>query len=205
MIGVDEAGRGPLFGRVYSAAVILPDNNFDFSLLKDSKKFTSEKKIREVYDYIKKNALFYSITYKDEKYIDTHNILEATLDSMKISCKHVIDDYIKHNDISNIKIYIDGNHFKPYFHMYDEQIYWIPYECVVKGDSIHKCISAASILAKVERDLYIKELCENEPQLNEYYYLLNNKGYGTKKHIEGIQKYGLSDYHRKTFKLKQKL
>jgi ribonuclease HII len=86
MIGVDEAGRGPLFGRVYSAAVILPEDNFDFSLLKDSKKFTSEKKIKEVYDYIKEHALFYSITYKDEKYIDTHNILEATLESMKISC-----------------------------------------------------------------------------------------------------------------------
>lgn len=203
MIGVDEAGRGPLFGRVYSAAVILPENNFDFSLLKDSKKFTSEKKIKEVYDYIKENALFYSITYKDEKYIDTHNILDATLDSMKISCKHVIDDYIKNNDISNIKIYIDGNHFKPYFHMYNEKIYWVPYECVVKGDSIHKCISAASILAKVERDLYIKELCKNEPQLNEYYDLLNNKGYGTKKHIEGIKSYGQSEYHRKTFKLKK--
>ena len=119
MIGVDEAGRGPLFGRVYSAAVILPEDNFDFSLLKDSKN-SHLKKIKEVYDYIKEHALFYSITYKDEKYIDTHNILEATLDSMK-DYKHVIDDYIKHNDISNIKIYIDGNHFKPYFHMYNEK------------------------------------------------------------------------------------
>ena len=87
--------------------------------------------------------------------------------------------------------------------MYNEKIHWVPYECVVKGDSIHKCISAASILAKVERDLYIKELCENEPQLNDYYDLLKNKGYGTKKHIEGIKLYGQSEYHRKTFKLKK--
>ena len=204
MIGIDEAGRGPLFGRVYSAAVILPDD-FDLSLLKDSKKFTSEKKIKEVYDHIKEHALFYNISYKDEKHIDKYNILESTLQSMGVCCKHIIDDYIKKNDISNIKIYIDGNHFKPYFHMYNNKIHWLPYECVIKGDSIHKCISAASILAKVERDLYIKELCVKEPQLDEYYGISKNKGYGTKRHIEGIQKYGLSDYHRKTFKLKKKL
>lgn len=192
MIGVDEAGRGPLFGRVYTAAVILPDG-FDLSLLKDSKKFTSEKKIKEVSDYIKKNAS-YCISYQDEYYIDKVNILNATVKSMQQSVIGLLNTY----DVSNVKIYVDGTQFKPCF--YKDK--WLPYECVIKGDSLHKCISAASILAKVERDEYIRELCKENPELDERYGLLNNKGYGTKRHIEGIRKYGYCEYHRKSFKLR---
>lgn len=196
MIGVDEAGRGPLLGRVYTAAVILSDD-FDVSLLKDSKKFTSEKKIKEVYHYIKTHADYYHISYKDETYIDKVNILNATIKSMQDSVYEVLKNYKK--DLKEVKIYVDGTQFKPCFYK-DE---WIPYECVIKGDSIHKCISAASILAKVERDEYIRELCKEHPELNEKYGLLKNKGYGTKIHIEGIKQYGYSEYHRKSFKLKQ--
>ena len=192
MIGVDEAGRGPLFGRVYTAAVILPDG-FDLSLLKDSKKFTSEKKIKEVSDYIKKNAS-YCISYQDEYYIDKVNILNATIKSMQQSVIGLLNTY----DVSNVKIYVDGTQFKPCF--YKDK--WLPYECVIKGDSLHKCISAASILAKVERDEYIRELCKEKPELDERYGLLNNKGYGTKRHIEGIKTYGYCEYHRKSFKLR---
>ena len=192
MIGVDEAGRGPLFGRVYTAAVILPDG-FDLSLLKDSKKFTSEKKIKEVSDYIKKNAS-YCISYQDEYYIDKVNILNATIKSMQQSVIGLLNTY----DVSNVKIYVDGTQFKPCF--YKDK--WLPYECVIKGDSLHKCISAASILAKVERDEYIRELCKENPELDERYGLLNNKGYGTKRHIEGIRTYGYCEYHRKSFKLR---
>jgi ribonuclease HII len=192
MIGVDEAGRGPLFGRVYTAAVILPDG-FDLSLLKDSKKFTSEKKIKEVSDYIKKNAS-YCISYQDEYYIDKVNILNATIKSMHQSVIGLLNTY----DVSNVKIYVDGTQFKPCF--YKDK--WLPYECVIKGDSLHKCISAASILAKVERDEYIRELCKENPELDERYGLLNNKGYGTKRHIEGIRTYGYCEYHRKSFKLR---
>ena len=200
MIGVDEAGRGPLFGRVYTAAVILSDD-FDLSLLKDSKKFTSEKKIKEVYDYIKANALYYHISYKDELYIDKVNILNATIKSMHESVYEVLNLYQNdlNNDLNYVKIYVDGTQFKPCF--YKDK--WIPYECVIKGDSIHKCISAASILAKVERDEYIRDLCKEKPELNEKYGLFKNKGYGTKIHIEGIKKYGYCEYHRKSFKLKQ--
>ena len=192
MIGVDEAGRGPLFGRVYTAAVILPAG-FDLSLLKDSKKFTSEKKIKEVSDYIKKNAS-YCISYQDEYYIDKVNILNATIKSMQQSVIGLLNTY----DVSNVKIYVDGTQFKPCF--YNDK--WLPYECVIKGDSLHKCISAASILAKVERDEYIRELCKENPELDERYGLLNNKGYGTKRHIEGIRTYGYCEYHRKSFKLR---
>jgi ribonuclease HII len=193
MIGVDEAGRGPLLGRVYTAAVLLPDD-FDVSLLKDSKKFTSEKKIKEVYAYIKQNAK-YCITYKDETYIDKVNILNATIKSMQESVHGILNTY----DLSDVKIYVDGTQFKPCF--YKDK--WIPYECVIKGDSLHKCISAASILAKVERDEYIRELCKQHPFLDERYGLFKNKGYGTKIHIEGIKTYGYCEYHRKSFKLKQ--
>jgi len=202
MIGIDEAGRGPLLGRVYSAAVILPDKGFDLSLLKDSKKFTSQTKITAVSDYIKENALLYNIQYVDEIVIDNINILNATIQSMHECSKQLINEYIKEYDIKSVKLYIDGSYFKPYFHVINGDVCWIPHECVIKGDSIHKCISAASILAKVERDKYIKELCEKEPELIERYDLLNNKGYGTKKHIEGIKKYGLSKYHRQSYKLK---
>lgn len=192
MIGVDEAGRGPLLGRVYTAAVLLPDD-FDVSLLKDSKKFTSDKKIKEVYEYIKQNAK-YCITYQDEGYIDKVNILNATIKSMQQSVYGLLNTY----ELSDVKIYVDGTQFKPCF--YKDK--WIPYECVIKGDSLHKCISAASILAKVERDEYIRELCKQHPVLDERYGLFKNKGYGTKIHIEGIRKYGYSEYHRKSFKLK---
>jgi ribonuclease HII len=90
-LGVDEAGRGPLLGRVYTAAVILPkDDSFDHSKMKDSKKFTSKKKIREVAEYIKSNAIAYAITYSDEKKIDDINILQATMDSMRRSILETI-------------------------------------------------------------------------------------------------------------------
>ena len=201
MIGIDEAGRGPLFGRVYTSAVILPKDNFDMTLLKDSKKFTSKKKIKEVYDYIKENALYYSINYSDENEIDTLNILGATIKSMKESAKQVITQYIEKNKIDNVKLYVDGSNFNPLFYNNDTYSTYIPYECVVKGDSIHKCISAASILAKVERDKYIENLCNEHPELDEKYNLKQNKGYGTKKHIEGIKEYGYSEFHLKSFKV----
>ena len=90
-IGIDEAGRGPLFGRVYTAAVILPkDDTFNYHNLKDSKKFSSEKKINEVADYIKEHAIAWSVTYNDEKVIDNINIRQAVLNSMHQSIRNVI-------------------------------------------------------------------------------------------------------------------
>ena len=104
-IGIDEAGRGPLFGRVYTAAVILPDDeNFDYSLLKDSKKFHSEKKINEVANYIKENAFAWSITYNDEKMIDKINIRQSVLSSMHQSIKKIVNEHI--NDGKNHRLLI---------------------------------------------------------------------------------------------------
>ena len=192
-IGVDEVGRGPMFGRVYTAAVVLPKNNtFKHELMKDSKKFTSEKKLKEVYNYIRENAIYYSVTYEDEKSIDTNNIKEATHLSMHKSIK-AIPNY------QNSLLLIDGVNFKSLTYFDNDLIKQVNNICIEKGDGKYTAIAAASILAKVERDAYINELCEKNPFLVQYYDLKKNKGYGTKKHMEGILKYGISEMHRKSF------
>ncbi len=199
-IGVDEAGRGPLFGRVYSAAVVLPpqDGNFDLSLIKDSKKFSSSKKIKEVAKYIKDHALYWGIGYCSEKIIDSKNIREATFSSMHSAIRSILAKA----DTSDVILHIDGNGFNPLLYFHNNQFIEIPHKCIIGGDNIDKSIGAASILAKVARDEYIEEMCSMYPELIEKYDLLNNKGYGTKKHREGIHNYGLSNWHRKSFKLK---
>lgn len=209
-IGIDEAGRGPLFGRVYSAAVILPKNDdFKFELLKDSKKFTSKKKLLEVYEYIKENAICYSYSWKNEEFIDKNNILASTHTCMHKCIRQIIDkmDIIyNHNDDKKkynekYMLLIDGNNFKPYtyFNNYNETIENISHICIEGGDNKYCSIAAASIIAKVERDKYIEELCKNNEKLILYYDLLNNKGYGTKNHLNGIKNYGITNMHRKSF------
>tara|TARA_Y100000389_G_scaffold49067_1_gene44691 strand:+ start:2891 stop:3544 length:654 start_codon:yes stop_codon:yes gene_type:complete len=211
IIGVDEAGRGPLFGSVYTgSATFYFDSNIDKTCLKDSKKYT-KKSLLKTYDYINKNISFISYDYANCKEIDEYNILQATQNSMhrcihklitKIIEKKKEDNDFNTNIFSKIKLLIDGNYFKPFHYSYDDNIYFITHECVVKGDQLHKEISAASIIAKVERDNYIIDFIEKNPDYEEKYNLLNNKGYGTKKHIEGIRIHGYSEYHRKSFNLK---
>jgi ribonuclease HII len=204
-IGVDEVGRGPLFGRVYSAAVILPkDDSFDHSKMKDSKKFTSKKKIEEVAKYIKEHSLSWNITYEDEKTIDNINILQATQKSMHNSIEGVISKYNKtHTFTENNKFIglIDGNYFKPYtsFNKTKKMIEKLDHVCVEGGDNKFSAIAAASILAKVERDAYIEEMCKEYPDLSTKYCIDSNKGYGAKKHIEGIKEYGITIWHRRSF------
>jgi ribonuclease HII len=198
-IGVDEAGRGPLLGRVYTAAVILPkDTEFDFSKMKDSKKFHSSKKINEVADYIKENALAWSVTYNDENVIDNINIRQAVLNSMHQSIKHVLESMNTHIG-QEYMLLIDGNDFKPYINFTNNTITQINHLCIEGGDNKYCSIAAASILAKTERDKYIAELCKENPELNERYGLEKNKGYGTKIHIDGIKTYGISKWHRKSY------
>lgn len=196
-IGIDEVGRGPMFGRVYTAAVVLPksDLNFDYSLLKDSKKFYSIKKIKEVSEYIKNNCLSYSITWKDEKFIDINNIRIATIKAMHQAIENIISDKNK-----NYFLLVDGKDFIPY-NIIDENsmLKSLDYKCIEGGDNKYCSIAAASILAKVARDDYIDNLCQNNPKLDEYYELKKNKGYGTKKHLQGINDYGITVWHRKSF------
>ena len=193
-IGIDEAGRGPLFGRVYTGAVILPkDTDFDFSQMKDSKKFTSVKKIKEVAEYIKENAVAWTVTYKDENVVDKINIRQSVLTSMHDSIKSIM--------IKNKKYFllVDGNDFKPYMKYENDTFNQIEHKCIEGGDNKYCAIAAASILAKTERDKYIEDLCEEHPELKERYSLDKNKGYGTKLHIDGIKKYGISKWHRKSY------
>ena len=209
IIGVDEAGRGPLFGDVYTSAVILPHEGFDKTLLKDSKKFTSKKKIKDVYDYIKTNTSFYSIDSCTHEEIDKYNILQATQKSMHKSVHSVITQWIKSfNDsfdselFKNILICVDGNYFHEFMYFHENKFIKIAHETLVKGDALCKEISAASILAKVERDIYIDEFVKENPEYDEKYKLSTNKGYGTKQHLDGIRAHGYSPFHRKSFKVK---
>ena len=198
-IGIDEVGRGPLFGRVYSACVILPKKqDFKYEIIKDSKKFSSKKKMLEVYNYLIENLDSYSVSYIDESTIDSINILNASHQAMHRAITGLIE---KKNiqDISNCLLMVDGNNFKPYCRFIDSQIQQIKHITIEGGDNKYCNIAAASILAKVEHDKYIDDLCDEYPKLHEYYDLKNNKGYGTRKHIEGIKKYGISPWHRKSF------
>jgi len=209
-IGVDEVGRGPLFGRVYTAAVILPkDDSFDHSKVKDSKKFHSKKKIEEVSDYIKQNALAWYISYEDEKTVDEINILQATQLCMHNSILEVrkqfnkkLKDCGKEEKIDySYFLLIDGNYFKSvtYLNKKVNKIESIPHICIEGGDNKYTAIAAASVLAKVERDKYINELCASNPTLVDHYGIDSNKGYGAKRHIDGIKEHGVTIWHRRSF------
>jgi len=209
-IGVDEAGRGPLFGRVYTAAVILPkDDSFDYSKVKDSKKFHSKKKIEEAAEYVKENALAWCVTYEDEQKIDQINILQATQLSMHNSIngsRKIYNMKSKNREKFEKKDYqysllIDGNYFNPITYLNKEtQLFeTIPYMTIEGGDNKYASIAAASILAKVERDKYIDDLCVQNPELSEHYGIDSNKGYGAKRHIDGIKEHGITIWHRRSF------
>ena len=214
-IGVDEAGRGPLFGRVYTGAVILPhpassasaSPSFDFSLLKDSKKFTSEKKIREVSDYIKQHAVAWAVAYEEPAVIDALNIRRATLQCMRTAINAVIKNHgaaaVAPTPIptSDYLLLIDGNDFIPMgnFNQQTSEIDNYRHICVEGGDNTYACIAAGSILAKVARDDYIEKLCDEYPVLDELYSLRGNKGYGAKKHMDGIREHGITQWHRRTY------
>lgn len=174
--GVDEAGRGPLAGPVFAAAVILPLGLSELGI-NDSKKL-SEKKRELLFEKIKENAISFSIASADEKEIDELNILNATFLAMKRAV-----DGLK---IKPSVILVDGNR-KPNTGILEETI--------VKGDSKSVSIAAASILAKVSRDRYMKELDKKYPE----YQFAKHKGYPTKLHYELIKEYGISPVHRLSF------
>ena len=204
-IGADEAGRGPMFGRVYSGAVVLPkDDSFEHYKMKDSKKFTSKnnKKIQEVADYIKANAIAWAVEYEDERVIDDINILQATQSAMHKAIRSVLKQ-IKDLDTNNLFLLIDGNYFKQLtvFNKSNNRIENAKFETIEGGDNKFTSIAAASILAKVERDKYIEDLCLQNPELIEKYGIDSNKGYGSKTHMDGIRKYGITKWHRRTFGL----
>ncbi len=174
--GVDEAGRGPLAGPVFAAAVILPEN-YSHEILNDSKKL-SEKKRDLVYDDIIRDAVCWSVGIADEKEIDEINILNATFLAMKRAVEGL--------EIKPDLAYIDGNQYPKT---------GVKEITIVKGDSKCMSVAAASIIAKVSRDRFMTEVAEKYPE----YEFKKHKGYGTKLHYEMIEKYGVSPVHRRSF------
>lgn len=175
--GVDEVGRGPLIGPVVACCCVLP-SSFRLEGLTDSKKL-SEKKRDKFYEVIMNEALAVGIGIVSEKVIDEINIYEATKVAMKESIKEANKKIkIEHVLIDAMKLDID-----------------IPTTSIIKGDAKSISIAAASVVAKVTRDKMMYELDKIYPM----YELSKNKGYGTKKHIEAIKKYGITKYHRLTF------
>lgn len=177
--GVDEVGRGPLVGPVVTACVVLP-RDYYLPGLTDSKKL-SKKKREEFFDIITRDALSIGIGIKSEKIIDEVNIYEAT----KLAMYEAIDNCLKNIKIEHVLI--DA--------MKLEKLK-IPSTSIIKGDLKSITISAASVIAKVTRDRMMEELDKKYPM----YGFADNAGYPTKKHIEAIEKYGIIDEHRKTFK-----
>ena len=173
--GIDEVGRGPLVGPVVTAAVILPKDFYD-ERINDSKKLT-EKKRELLYDVIMENAISVGIGISSEDVIDEINILNATkramleaVNNLSVKPEHLLIDAVKLNTD-------------------------IPQTSIIMGDAKSESIAAASIIAKVTRDIMMIELDKIHPE----YDFKHNKGYGTKKHIEAIRKYGIIKEHRKTF------
>lgn len=174
--GVDEAGRGPLAGPVFAAAVVLPPNLM-IDGLNDSKKL-SEKKREILYDEIKSLAVACNVAFATEREIDEINILNATFLAMKRAVAGL--------NLQPDVVLVDGNR-SPDLN--------VPTQTIVKGDSLSASIAAASILAKVERDRLMKNLSKKYPEYN----FEKHKGYGTKMHIDLIKKYGPCEIHRKSF------
>ena len=173
--GIDEVGRGPLVGPVVTAAVILPKDFYD-ERINDSKKLT-EKKRELLYDVIMENDISVGVGISSENVIDEINILNATkramleaVNNLSVKPEHLLIDAVKLNTD-------------------------IPQTSIIKGDAKSESIAAASIIAKVTRDRMMIELDKIHPE----YDFKHNKGYGTKKHIEAIRKYGIIKEHRKTF------
>ena len=177
--GTDEAGRGCLAGPVTAAAVILPES-FENNILNDSKQLT-EKAREKLRPIIEEQAISFAVTHLEPVVIDNINILNASIKAMRESILKL--------DPKPEYIIVDGNRFKP--------VLDIPHSCIVKGDTKFMSIAAASVLAKTYRDEYMNRIHEEYPMYN----WKQNKGYPTQEHREAIRKYGVTKYHRMSFRL----
>lgn len=188
-IGIDESGRGTLFGSVFIAGVIFPrDIQVPKDVpLNDSKKLTPKRRAK-VRQWIESNALQWHVASRDAHYIDKHNILKATLSGMH----ECIEELTRGKNLENVHVVIDGNYFVP--NNMD-----IQYTTKEKADAKYIHVAAASILAKEHHDDHIRELVKQDPTL-ERYKLDGNMGYGSSSHISAIKQYGPSKWHRMSFK-----
>lgn len=190
-IGIDEVARGCLACSLAVGVVILDPCLIDtddpnYKLIRDSKTL-SEKQRKVARKYIEEEiAAYYHVEFASAKEIDEHNILQANFNAMHRALDKVCSEYMEPE-----KILVDGDRFRRYKE--------IPYECVTKGDNIYASIASASILAKTYRDEYIERLCDDDPSLDEKYGWRSNKCYGTRQHMKGLEKYGVTNHHRMSF------
>ena len=190
-VGTDEVGRGCLFGPVTSAAVVWPpdlDTEYTRRMVKDSKAL-NEGQREEAYQFIIENAISWGVASLDNDEIDRTDILKASIRAMHLA--------IRETYIEPSHILVDGTQFKFYM---DRESVQVSHTCIPKGDSRYYSIAAASIIAKVTRDRWVTALAKEKPELEERYGIGSNKGYGAKIHMDGIRKWGITKWHRRSFK-----
>jgi ribonuclease HII len=193
-VGIDEAGRGCLFGRLYVGAVVFPKEMDDFfdqgaalQQIKDSKTI-SERKRGILYDYIQECALDKAVTFAESTEVDEYNVLVADLRTMH----RALDALTVPVD----RILVDGDAWKPWR---NESGQVVESHIIVDGDASYLSIAAAGILAKVSRDRWIEEVCAEHPEWDAKYNLLKNKGYGTAAHLKGLSEHGVTEQHRRSY------
>ncbi|RKO86489.1 ribonuclease H-like domain-containing protein [Blyttiomyces helicus] len=203
--GVDEVARGPLFGNVYAAAVILSPQVPLHPWLNDSKKVTRKRR-KVVKEWIEANSLSWAVASVSNHFIDKYNVRNASLIAMELAIRKLhttpelllVDGNYFHGTDNfgkfDLALESEGVNFQPISNKAH-----IPHITVVGGDAKYASISAASILAKEYHDDYIKDLVSQNPMLSDRYELQKNMGYGTKSHIAGLKKYGETEHHRKSF------
>ncbi len=197
--GVDEAGRGPLFGSVFAAAVVAPKDGFPggAKAVRDSKRYSSRKRRAAAAELVKAHAIDWAVGEASAAEVDQANIRGATMLAMRraIQSLRVVPEHLV----------VDGSDFEPFIMPSlagdddDYAFVSIPHTCVVKGDSIYASVAAASVLAKVAHDAHITAFCEAEPDAAERYGLSSNMGYGTANHISALKEHGPLPLHRKSF------
>lgn len=188
-VGLDEAGRGPLWGRLYAAAVIMSpedacysDHGVVLKQITDSKKLTPRRRA-VLMDYVKENAIEYAINWAEPDEIDARNVLQADMATMHRALDSLTVPFQR--------ILVDGDYWKPWGD--------VPAITIVEGDARSLPIAAASILAKEAHDAWIREMVETEPELQERYGIGKNMGYGTAAHMAGLKAWGAHPLHRKSF------
>jgi ribonuclease HII len=198
VVGIDEVARGCLAGRVYTAAVILPEEfpDDEYKYIRDSKTLSAKQR-EKMCSYIEKHAVAFAVDYAEVEEVDQYNILNATMRSMH----RAVDELMEQLD-GRLKpefIMVDGPKFPNYkWIASDDTEISIPHETINHGDALYRNIAAASIVAKVYHDEYIRNTVEEHPEYEKYGWL-SNMCYGTAQHIKAIREHGLTPLHRKSF------
>jgi ribonuclease HII len=208
-IGVDEVGRGSLYGRVYIGAVVLPNPEtitaeqlLSFHEIRDSKKITSRVKMDTLAEFIRQVCPYWSVQYKESADVDEINIKQATLAAMANGVVDILDQVVLTTSTSSVHILADGIEFTQFQYTSPDNSpcpFGIHVHAIDKGDNTYMAIACASILAKSTRDTYITEQCNADPELSEKYSLHTNMGYGTAAHMAGIERWGVTENHRRSF------